>query len=111
MPDRLVKLAALIGFACYDCPRKNFSGPTGVVENARGRSVGLELLLSCLYAMRENGYAHAIISGVGPAEYYSKTVGAMVIEGASPGIYDFRLLRNSQPEQDNHTVANPRKIR
>jgi hypothetical protein len=60
--------------------------------------------------MRENGYAHAIISGVGPAEYYSKTVGAMVIEGASPGIYDFRLLRNSQPEQDNHTGANPRKI-
>ena len=87
---------SLIGFACYDCTRKNFFGPTGVAENVRGRSVGLALLLSCLHAMRENGYAYAIIAGVGPDEYYSKTVGATLIEGSSPGIYDFGLLRKSQ---------------
>jgi len=84
---------ALIGFACYDCTRKNFFGPTGVAENERGKGVGLALLLSCLHAMRDNSYAYAIIGGVGPAEYYVKTVGATLIEGSSPGIYDFALLR------------------
>jgi GNAT superfamily N-acetyltransferase len=86
----------LIGFACHDCTRKNFFGPTGVAESARGRGVGLALLLSCLHAMRDTGYAYAIIGGVGPAEYYSKTVGAAPIEGSSPGIYDFGLLKKSQ---------------
>ena len=84
---------ALIGFACYDCTRKNFFGPTGVAENARGRGAGLALLLACLQAMRDNGYAYAIIGGVGPAEYYTKAVGATLIEGSSPGIYDFVLLQ------------------
>jgi GNAT superfamily N-acetyltransferase len=88
-----IRTDALIGFACYDCTRKNFFGPTGVVENERGRGVGWALLLSCLYAMRDDGYAYAIIGGVGPAEYYARTVGATLIEGSSPGIYDFGLLR------------------
>ena len=83
----------VIGFACYDCTRKNFFGPTGVAENARGKGVGLALLLSCLHAMWNAGYAYAIIGGVGPAEYYAKTVDAALIEGSSPGIYDFGLLR------------------
>jgi GNAT superfamily N-acetyltransferase len=84
---------SLIGFACHDCTRRNFFGPTGVAENARGKGVGLALLLACLHAMRDTGYAYAIIGGVGPAEYYAKTVGATLIEGSSPGIYDFGLLR------------------
>ena len=46
--------------------------------------------------MRDDGYAYAIIGGVGPAEYYAKTVGATLIEGSSPGIYDFGLHRGSQ---------------
>lgn len=37
--------------------------------------------------MREQGYAYAIIGGVGPVEFYAKTVGAVVIEGSDPGIY------------------------
>lgn len=82
---------SLIGFACHDCTRRNFFGPTGVADKARGKGAGLALLLSCLYAMRDDGYAYAIIGGVGPAEYYSKTVGAILIEGSSPGIYDFSL--------------------
>ena len=33
------------------------------------------------------GYGYAIIGGVGPAEFYAKTVGAIPIEGSEPGIY------------------------
>jgi hypothetical protein len=91
-----VQRNTLTGFACYDCTRKNFFGPTGVVETARGKGVGLVLLLACLHAMRDEGYAYAIIGGVGPAEYYAKAVGATLIEGSSPGIYDFELLRKDQ---------------
>jgi len=82
---------ALIGFACHDCTRRNFFGPTGVVEGARGRGVGTTLLLSCLHAMAECGYAYAIIGGPGPTGFYAKAVGATPIEGSMPGIYDFRL--------------------
>jgi GNAT superfamily N-acetyltransferase len=85
----------LIGFACYDCTRKNFFGPTGVAEAARGKGVGVSLLLACLHAMRDDGYAYAIIGGVGVPEYYAKTVGATLIEGSSPGIYDFGLLQKA----------------
>jgi GNAT superfamily N-acetyltransferase len=88
-----VQSDALIGFACYDCTRKNFFGPTAVAEGGRGKGIGLALLLSCLYAMRDNGYAYAIVGGVGPAEYYAKTVGATMIEDSSPGAYDFGLLQ------------------
>jgi hypothetical protein len=55
----------------------------------------LALLLSCLRAMRDDGYAYAIIGGVGPAQYYARTVGATLIEGSSPGVYDFRLTRKA----------------
>jgi GNAT superfamily N-acetyltransferase len=88
-----VEKDALIGFACFDCTRRNFFGPTGVAEAARGKGVGLTLLLSCLHAMRDDGYAYAIIGGVGPEAYYARTVGATLIEGSSPGIYDFGLTR------------------
>lgn len=84
----------LIGFACYDCTRLNFFGPTGVAEDARGKGVGTVLLLSCLHAMKDAGYAYAVIGGVGPSAFYARTVGAMTIEGSSPGIYDFSLMEN-----------------
>jgi len=87
-----VKHDALIGFACHDCTRLNFFGPTGVAAHARGQGVGTMLLLSCLYAMKDSGYAYAIIGGVGPAGFYARAVGGMTIEGSSPGIYDFGLI-------------------
>jgi hypothetical protein len=37
--------------------------------------------------MRQAGYGYAIIGGVGPADFYVKTVGATPIEGSEPGIY------------------------
>jgi len=86
---------APIGFACYDCTRLNFFGPTGVAEAARGKGVGTALLLACLHAMRANGYAYAIIGGLGPSEFYAKAVGATPIEASTPGIYDFRLLHEA----------------
>src|SRR5215216_5839450 len=35
----------LVGFAAYECTRKNFFGPTGVIEPERGRGLGRALLL------------------------------------------------------------------
>lgn len=92
-PDCFIAIAGgVIGFACHDCTRRNFFGPTGVLTAQRGRGVGRALLLACLHAMRARGYAYAVIGGVGPAEYYARVVGAVPIEGSTPGIYDFGLI-------------------
>ena len=63
----------------------------GVTEKKRGRGIGNALFLSCLHTMAANGYAYAIIGGVGPADFYAKAVGAVEIEGSSPGIFRDRL--------------------
>jgi GNAT superfamily N-acetyltransferase len=86
-----VEQGRLIGFACHDATYKNFFGPTGVSEQARGRGVGKALLLACLHAMKAQGYAYAIIGWVGPADFYAKAVGAVEIEDSEPGIYRGRL--------------------
>ncbi|MEO0844292.1 MAG: GNAT family N-acetyltransferase [Cyanobacteria bacterium J06643_5] len=79
----------IIGFACYECTCKNFFGPIGIGEAARGRKVGKALLIACLNDMKVQGYGYAIIGGAsdGVADFYRKTVGAIVIEDSSPGIY------------------------
>ncbi len=82
-----VRDAEVVGFAAYDVACRNFFGPTGVVESERGRGVGRALLLAALHAQRSQGYAYAIIGGVGPADYYVRTVGAQLIDGSTPGIY------------------------
>jgi hypothetical protein len=84
----------IIGFACYHSACKNFFGPTGVTETRRGLGIGKALCLSCLYAMAAEGYAYAIIGGVGPVEFYVRTVGATLIDGSSPGIYRDQLTGN-----------------
>jgi predicted N-acetyltransferase YhbS len=84
----------LVGFAAYECTRRNFFGPTGVVESERGRGVGRALLLASLQALRELGYAYAVIGGVGPAEFYERAVGATLIPDSSPGIYADPLRRD-----------------
>lgn len=77
----------VLGFACYDSCYRNFFGPTGVDEQLRGKGIGKALLMECLFAMKSQGYAYAIIGGVGPAEFYTKAVGAVLIQGSNPGIY------------------------
>lgn len=77
----------ILGFACYDSCYKNFFGPTGVDEAFRGLGLGKVLLMECMTSMKAQGYAYAIIGGVGPAEFYSKAIGAVLIEGSDPGIY------------------------
>ncbi len=82
-----LRAGALAGFACYDVTCPNFFGPEGVAQDERGRGIGRALLLSALHAQRAQGYAYAVIGGVGPAEFYAKTVGAVAIPGSTPGLY------------------------
>jgi GNAT superfamily N-acetyltransferase len=83
---------SILGFACYECTARNFFGPTGTLESERGKGIGKVLLIKALESLREMGYAYAIIGGVGPAEFYEKTVGAQIIEGSEVSIYQ-HLLR------------------
>ena len=77
----------VIGFAGYECTRKAFFGPTGVVESERGSGIGTALLIASLWGLRELGYVYGIIGGAGPVEFYERTVGAFVIPESAPGIY------------------------
>jgi GNAT superfamily N-acetyltransferase len=82
-----VKDKEILGFACYDVTCKDFFGPTGVKEEVRGQGIGSALLLASLEAMREVGYAYAIIGGAGPIDFYKKACNAVIIEDSVPGIY------------------------
>lgn len=80
-----VKDKDVVGFACFDATAKNFFGPTGVKDSMRGKKIGAALLHACMNAIREQGYAYAIIGWVGDAKpFYEKEVGAMEIPGAEP---------------------------
>ena len=58
-----------------------------MAESARGKGIGAALLLRCMEAMYDEGYGYAIIGGVGPADFYSKILGATLIEGSEYSIY------------------------
>ena len=77
----------ILGFACIETTAKGFYGPTGVSEDARGTGIGKALLFRCMEALKENGYVYGVIGGVGPREFYEKTVGATVIPNSDPGVY------------------------
>jgi ribosomal protein S18 acetylase RimI-like enzyme len=82
----------LIGFACYDTCAKGLFGPEGVHPDYRGRKIGSGLLLACLHAMVNDGYAYAVIGWAGPSEFYEKVVGATIIEDSEPGIFRGSLV-------------------
>lgn len=82
-----IQRGRIMGFACHDATCRNFFGPTGVKPEARKNGIGTALLFACLDDMRQQGFAYAIIGGVGPTAYYSKAVGAIPIEGSEPGVY------------------------
>ncbi|MDC6384588.1 N-acetyltransferase [Flagellimonas taeanensis] len=83
----------ILGFACFESTAKNFFGPTGVLPSERGKNLGKILLVKSLLALKEMGYAYAVIGGVGPASYYEKTVGATIIEKSEKSIYQ-NLLKH-----------------
>ena len=41
------------------------------------------------------GYAYGIIGGVGPVEFYERTVGASLIPESAPGIYADPIKRHA----------------
>ena len=71
----------IIGFAAYDVykDKKGYFGPMGVSINKRASGIGYLLLHHCLAAMKETGYAYAILGGAGPIEFYEKACQAVVI--------------------------------
>jgi len=96
-PTCLVALdesSKLVGFACYDATYRGFFGPTGVLESHRGKGIGTALLLGTLRAMSAAGYAYAIIGYSGADEFYARIVGAVPINGSTPGPYHHLILRD-----------------
>lgn len=82
----------IIGFACHEATHRNYFGPIGVIEGFRDHGLGRCLLIASLHAMRELGYAYAIIGGPTDAvSFYTQAVGAVPIAGSTPGIYLDRL--------------------
>ena len=89
---------AAVGFAAYECTRRCFFGPTGVIERMRGTGIGKALLLASLVGLRDLGYVYGIIGRAGPIDFYKKFVDALVIPGSDPGIYTDLLRPNVEPE-------------
>jgi predicted N-acetyltransferase YhbS len=83
----------IVGFAAYECTRRNYFGPTGVKPDYRGKNIGKALFLASLYALYEMGYAYAIIGGAGPTDFYTKAAGATIIPNSVPGVYVDMLER------------------
>jgi len=96
-----VKDEKIIGFSCYDATYKDYFGPIGVSEEFRKQGIGKVLLLSCLHAMAEEGYAYAIIP-TGSFEFYKKVVDTTQIEGSDP-IYrgNLKKYRGSLKNDEN----------
>lgn len=81
----------IIGFADYECTRKDYFGPTGVDTAYRGKGVGKALFLAALYGLLDLGYTYAIIGDAGPVDFYKKCVGAITIPfGDGRGIYTMK---------------------
>lgn len=84
-----VKDRRIVGFACCEATARGFFGPTAVMESERRKGIGKALLLRCLSAMREMGYAYAIIGW--PAEnalhFYQNACGAIMIPDEGHGVY------------------------
>lgn len=84
----------LLGFACFDATARGIFGPTGSHPESRGMGIGAALLQISLAAMREAGYAYAVIGGAGGhvKTFYEKAAGAIEIEDSEPGMYQDPIL-------------------
>jgi GNAT superfamily N-acetyltransferase len=88
-----VRGEAIVGFACHDAIAPDYFGPTGVAEAARGQGIGRALAIAAMHALKAQGYAYAIVGGVGPAAFYEKAFGAIPVPGSTPGLYGGMLRR------------------
>jgi len=69
----------IVGFAAYDATAKDFFGPLGVDPKYRKKGYGEALCKACFRAMKEEGYAYAMIGYAGPVAWYSKHFGAVEV--------------------------------
>ena len=58
-----------------------------MLDEEQGKGIGKALLIRSMEALRDEGFAYAIIGGVGPAAFYEKSVSAVLIPDSTPGIY------------------------
>ncbi len=84
-----VKDKEIIGFGCYETTARGFFGPTLVKDSERRQGIGKALLLSCLFSLREMGYAYAFIGWPDPdaIHFYQEATGGMMIPGEGHGVY------------------------
>ena len=78
---------APMGFCCWDAAALGFLGPVGVFQTHRGLGLGRCLVLSCLHAMRAQGYGYAIVGGAGPDGFFASVCDARPIEGSGLSVY------------------------
>jgi GNAT superfamily N-acetyltransferase len=76
--------STIAGYASHSSNRPNVVGPLGVHPEYRERGVGTALLFQCLLDLRAHGCGYAIIGGVGPAAFYEKTCGALLLPAEWP---------------------------
>jgi hypothetical protein len=76
-----------LGFCCWDAAALGFLGPVGVFRASRGSGLGRILVLSCLHAMRAQGYGYAIVGGAGPDGFFASVCDARPIEGSGRSVY------------------------
>ena len=87
-----VKEDQIIGFSCYDATAKGMVGPVGVSNAHRGNGIASVLLSCCFSAMRDTGYAYAVIGWVSSPSFYQKSCGAVPIENSFPGVYGRKVV-------------------
>jgi len=70
----------IVGFSTHSQFYPGSFGPTGVLESLRGKSIGTQLFLWCLWDMKQNGLNKCEIMWVGgdTIKFYSKVIGAYI---------------------------------
>ena len=68
----------VVGFACHGTYRPDWFGPLGTMGDVRGSGLGAALLTRCLADLAAAGHPEAQICWIGPADFYTRTVGARI---------------------------------
>lgn len=81
----------LLGAACFNATFQGFFGPIGLRPDARGGNLGRALTLRTLAAMREEGFAYAVIGATKAEAFFERVAGAVEIPDSWPGAYQGML--------------------